>query len=239
MSSLHLEHSNTTTMIPTREAAKLVGYTADYVAKLARDGVVEATRQGRSWFVNPESLKLFTLQAEAEKRERQKQLREFRKEERANARVKAQGEVLVAKVDSGVSVAVAQVVALFLCGVLLASISFVSYQEELDLEAFSFGAFSVSESLLSIFGWGKETPTQPAAIPTPTPTAETPGIVVLDGEASAAEVAAVRDSFSDEVVIEFEGEDTGIIQPVFKSGKEEGYRFLLVPVTEAANASTE
>ncbi|MEZ4200767.1 MAG: hypothetical protein R3B69_04305 [Candidatus Paceibacterota bacterium] len=52
--------------IPAREGALLVGYSPDYVARLAREGKVVAKRVGRAWHVDHDSLKLFTLEVEAE-----------------------------------------------------------------------------------------------------------------------------------------------------------------------------
>lgn len=40
----------------------------------------------------------------------------------------------------------------------------------------------------------------------------------------------IRDSFSDEVVIEQDDDGTGVIKPVFKSGKEDEYLYVLVPI---------
>ena len=67
--------------LPVREAAKLVSYHNDYVSKLAREGKIEAKKSGRQWLVDIESLKLFSLEAEAEKRELRQRLSLERKKE--------------------------------------------------------------------------------------------------------------------------------------------------------------
>lgn len=42
--------------ISSGRAASLVGYTKDYVGQLARDGKVKATRVGRNWYINEDSI---------------------------------------------------------------------------------------------------------------------------------------------------------------------------------------
>lgn len=65
--------------IPASQAAPMVGYTADHVGRLARQGKVIAYREGKRWWVDIESLKLFTLQVAAEERARQKRVSESQK----------------------------------------------------------------------------------------------------------------------------------------------------------------
>ena len=69
-------------LIPVREAAKLVSYTGDYISKLAREGKIESELRGRNWFVDPESVKLFSLQAKSDKRKRSQLIAVERKLER-------------------------------------------------------------------------------------------------------------------------------------------------------------
>ncbi len=47
--------------ISSARAAKLVGYTKDYVGQLARAGKVRATRVGRSWYITEESIRTHKL----------------------------------------------------------------------------------------------------------------------------------------------------------------------------------
>ena len=49
-------HSLPRNFIQTKEAAKLFGYSTDYLARLARTGEVIGERRGRAWFVDPNSL---------------------------------------------------------------------------------------------------------------------------------------------------------------------------------------
>ena len=73
--------------IPVRDAADLVSYTGDYISKLAREGKVDGERRGRNWFVDPESLKLFSLKAEADKRKRSELIAAQRRVERKEKKV--------------------------------------------------------------------------------------------------------------------------------------------------------
>lgn len=57
------------------------------------------------------------------------------------------------------------------------------------------------------------------------------GLIILQDDFSKVEAEKVRKSFSDQVEIEFEGTDTGVIKPVFKNRTDESYRFLMVPLT--------
>jgi hypothetical protein len=50
---------NGNTYIGSKDAGKLVGYSYDYVSRLAREGKVIAQKVGQSWFIDPESLQSF------------------------------------------------------------------------------------------------------------------------------------------------------------------------------------
>ena len=85
MTELATSHGdNRKKFLPSSEAAKLVRYHSDYVSKLAREGKIEARRVDRQWQVDVESLKLFSLQAEAEKRRQSEALSKQRQVERKN-----------------------------------------------------------------------------------------------------------------------------------------------------------
>ncbi len=67
----------------------------------------------------------------------------------------------------------------------------------------------------------------------PAPDADT-GVLVFDEDMTAAEIAKVRASFSDEVDVVYETDDSGIITPVFQDGRGDGYQFLMVPVRDSS-----
>lgn len=68
--------------LPSTELAKRFSYTSDYISKLAREEKVLATRVGRQWFIEPESLHIYVQQLEIEKKINQEKLSRQRKIER-------------------------------------------------------------------------------------------------------------------------------------------------------------
>ncbi len=50
---------NSTNLLSTREAAKLLGYTHDYIARMCRSGKIPATRIGTSWYLTRKDAELF------------------------------------------------------------------------------------------------------------------------------------------------------------------------------------
>ncbi|MCB9811703.1 hypothetical protein H6783_02220 [Candidatus Nomurabacteria bacterium] len=114
--------------IPVKEAAKLVGYTTDYVAKLAREGKVDARRNGRQWFVGRDSVKLFSLQQEELKKTRQQELKEQRLRERHGEVSTASPSVAkIEKQESGAHEALATTAVVFasICIMTVLSLSVV------------------------------------------------------------------------------------------------------------------
>jgi hypothetical protein len=69
-------------LLPIKDAAARASYTRDYVARLAREGKVTASRIGRQWFIDPASLDQFVAHAEQEKSIRQRELQLQRQRER-------------------------------------------------------------------------------------------------------------------------------------------------------------
>ncbi len=239
LDSLQTQAENTDRMLPTKEAAKLVGYTADYVGRLAREKKILAEQRGRQWFVGADSLKLFSLEAEAERRLRQEQLRQSRIVERVVGRQKQIVFEKVATAPSLFPVALAETAAVLACIALAASLSWTAKSEALDLQAFSFGAVSVTETLseaFNLFGFFSEEVEIVQAIE---PNQDV-GVVIVDTE---TELEKVREAFSDEVVIEMKNTDTGVITPVFRDNGEnqqdDEYLFLMVPVSTGEHMSTD
>lgn len=70
------------TMKVVSTAAAAVGYSSDYVTKLARDKKINAVQVGRQWFVDESSLQAYVEQSIAEQKIRQQQLSKARKVER-------------------------------------------------------------------------------------------------------------------------------------------------------------
>lgn len=76
--------------------ARQVGYTPDYVTKLAREQKVKATRVGRQWFVDPYSLKQFINSVRVQKQMRSAELRRERRNELSDS-VATRGPSLMQK----------------------------------------------------------------------------------------------------------------------------------------------
>ena len=68
-------------MIDTRTAAQQVGWSHDYVARLAREEKVVGAKVGRQWYVDGVSLERYVASIELEKQVRAKHLREERQRE--------------------------------------------------------------------------------------------------------------------------------------------------------------
>lgn len=68
-------------LLSTKDAAKLVGRSSDYVAKLARDGKISARRVGRAWAIDKSSLLVHFDIQEAHKEVQKEKLASARKEE--------------------------------------------------------------------------------------------------------------------------------------------------------------
>ena len=63
---------NGKTYVRTAAAAKLFGYSQDYLGQLAREGRIAAKRVGRTWFVDPDSIRDYQAELEAEVTQNQK-----------------------------------------------------------------------------------------------------------------------------------------------------------------------
>jgi len=70
--------------IPSKSAAKLLGYTSDYVSKLARDEEVVARKVGRGWYIQEDSIRNFSKLHVLEKERQSKELSEKRTNEYLN-----------------------------------------------------------------------------------------------------------------------------------------------------------
>src|SRR3989344_280670 len=67
--------------ISASEAAELVGFSRDYVARLCKDGKLLAKRIGKQWYASHESLQQFAVAQEYERAKRRDELARSRREE--------------------------------------------------------------------------------------------------------------------------------------------------------------
>lgn len=235
--------------LSTHEAAKLVGYTSDYVSRLAREKKIEATRVGRQWFVNPISLENFCAIANREREARNKKLRTERKAERSKitaptisneleiiknnqnglqrtrAAAGAAGMVL-----AGVFAAVA-LYGVFTHGIQSQSLSMYSALEGVAKNVYTSLSLGVSRqhnaSVVS---------SEDRVVAQSDERAERDGIVIMSSSTSPEEIRRIEESFSDEVDVSFDTPDSrsGVITPIFRERVGDQYKFLLVPVDEGS-----
>lgn len=242
-----------TKFIDARTAGKLVGYSSDYVTRLAREGKIHAVQTGRQWLVDPESLKFFTLTVQAQKRERAKQIREERRAElvAANFVEPISADVTEETVLKNPlqQIALAQTVAIAACLFITFHLVWFSLESRLNFSSLALGANVITEQLkASIFQPLKNYSTEVASVvfsqetevqnepplessQSDSTTRTFEGIVIIEDSPQApTEIDSIRESFSDEVSVEFDGVDSGVLKPVFKNQSNESYRFLLTPV---------
>jgi hypothetical protein len=74
-------HIGNRKLIPLKDVTKIVPYSRDYVARLARDGRIAAAQVNRQWYIDGESLKNFFEHAQLEVQARGEYVRELRKQE--------------------------------------------------------------------------------------------------------------------------------------------------------------
>lgn len=120
--------------LSSAELAKKFDYTSDYISKLARDEKVLGTRVGRSWFIEPESLRTYIQQLEVEKRINKETLSRQRKLELVH---KTPSRAPTETLESGqvfkpAFLAVGQAAIVFVCGILIGTVSYTAYTEGLQ-----------------------------------------------------------------------------------------------------------
>lgn len=224
-----------------KEAAKMVGYTSDYVTRLAREGKVVAYQEGRQWFIDSDSVKLFELETKKEKTRRQEQLREERKREMLANQLHTEQASRIEDFDRGKLIDVYKVGVLlmasllFVCVFTLGFFRFTDAKSGWQFAAAGFGlGESQEESVVSLQQIEPDPTTNPERQSTASNQVRRPntGVVVFDEDVADETVDQVRQYFSDEVRVSFEDEDSGMITPIFRERASTSYRFLLVPVND-------
>lgn len=218
---------NQKNMMVAREAADMVGYSLDYVSRLAREEKIIGERRGRQWFVDVESLKLFSLEAKAEQRKRQEQLREDRKVELLAVQKKILADKQAESITAFPTVAVGKVSVLMLSLALLMTLSWNAYDARLNLQALTIGALDITSLFQSVFAPSVAIEDEVVINESRGLRSEQRGMVVFDADEAVANVA---ETFSDQVEVEFTDEHSGVIRPQFRDADEIEYQFLMVPV---------
>lgn len=228
--------------VSTQEGAELSGYTSDYVAKLARDGVVLAKKDTKGWLVDAESLKLYALEVEARKRAKAKALRDEQKRISYSQVDNLRRSVLAERTKTPAVMIALQAGVVTTCIALLAVLSSHSKPAVANLsslvENISLANVSSQVALLPnmagvvnpqwlwIFRFEDEAQlvanedvvSKPPAVRS-APAIDEKGMVVLDEFDSRM--------FSDEVHMTFVVGETGTITPKFEEGAYRQYPFVL------------
>lgn len=240
--------------LDAKSAGCLVGYSPDYVTRLAREEKIIAIQSGRQWLVDIDSLKLFSLTAEAEKRERANRIRFERKRELAESTVMKEVAAIETSDQFSQSLALIQTGAVAVCLFLLMQITWFAFEQDVNPAAVANGFNSLVQDLSSVTyePIASLASSQTASLSfvlnpdknqkaideshddgvVTAPADVFDGVIVVEESLAAKELLHdMRESFSDEVQVEFDGADTGVITPEFKNNKDgQSYRFLLTPV---------
>lgn len=239
--------------LPLKEAAEVVSYSRDYVARLARDKKIVATQVGRQWFVDLVSLKNFSETAQMEQSVRKQQLSEERKREQL---VKAEtGEVKleVAQKIKSVHLHAQMVAMLVLSFGLLTGAGIYTTANLFSNQAANISSLSETSPLVAESVIPKAvSETSDFAVAEPQVTTmfnnvveypvfidesetramsvgNSEGILLLgrNGEVRSAEELAAM--FSDDVRVEFVDDSTGVVVYTTSKGEEVEYPFVSVP----------
>ena len=226
------------------EAARLTGYSRDYIGRLSREQKIPATQVGRQWFVSIPSLLQYAKQSAEEQKIRKRQLSTLRKQEREAAilpsRV-AQAKKAKSQKSSFYSTAVAMTV-LSLgvgLGVTLNAVSLFNFNSNGQIasaptggdfkevvEEFPVATGKVVESTeLEAIDFSKESMT------ISTLDAEGKGVLLLpSGSETPLTAQEVKKLFSDPVSVVKDSEGNSYVVRTNQDGTKEPLPFAVVPV---------
>lgn len=252
-------HFNDTLYLSSKEAGRVSGYTSDYIARLARQGKVEATRVGTQWFVEPKSLEQFLQFAELSKEDRKNKLRTERRAERVMPVTSSAATHVVAKVvvpfvaNSSYNRSTLTTHAAALTVVCVGFFAAVLFTQTLRLEGFTVASVA-HEARITAYGFYQLTTSSSDSSGSSMLSAVgatsvgsvdvvhtvsdqrlatvNGGLVILPQNVASATIKYIQESFSDEVHVALdENGSTGIVTPVFSDGTGDPYRFIIVPLT--------
>lgn len=253
--STHLE-INGENLLPIKDAAKLVSYSRDYVARLAREQKIVASQIGRQWFVDLVSLKSFAEASELEQAIRSKHLSAERKREQlakqeiVSAKLKTRSKVKIVHHESRL---VATMVLLFglLSGAGIYTATTLFSLQNLSVarvgSASNFSSTAVTPSAkddVSIFTVAKPQTTtmfnsvvqQPifsdeSEVRSMT-SKDSEGILLLSRDGEVRDLFEVKAMFSDDVEVRFYQDGTGVVSYTQENGEVKEFTFVSVPVNK-------
>lgn len=235
---------NGVTLVSIKEAAKIVSYSRDYLTKLARDQKIIATQIGRQWFIDMTSLQAFVDDVALEQIVRKEHLRKERKQER---QVKEELQLLDSKIkvkESGFrfhSFAVASMVlclGLFTGTVIYTTADIVNNLANNDIKNSSLVAQVPADEASMSIALPQDSTLFSSVIEYPLFTneeevrsmdTEYEGVFLLSREGDVETTEQVANLFSDQVVVEFLDENTGLVKYKNDKGEVSEFPFVSVP----------
>ncbi|PIR84934.1 hypothetical protein COU16_00240 [Candidatus Kaiserbacteria bacterium CG10_big_fil_rev_8_21_14_0_10_47_16] len=231
--------------VPAKIAARRVGYTTDYVTRLAREGKVDARKDGRKWVVDLIAILTFAQDAEEEKNRRSQTLRAERKSELLvqsvpNEFLAPSLTISSPNVRAGRFVAFVETAIILVFGFAVGSFLYytptntqleytaASINESglafLEHTAISFYSFINQGSGSFAFGDIESSQNQTGGVQKH----REYSVVMQEGQALSTDV--MQNAFSDEVRVDFGTEifDGGVVTPRFESGDGDAYRFKIL-----------
>lgn len=249
--------------VPSKVAAERVGYTGDYVARLAREEKVAASKVGKTWFVALRSVEDFCKYAEKEKQAKRHALSAQRKKdiktsEKANGKTKSHHTVRGVQphqeekaITRGRSHALLETLAILMLGIFFGTSGYFVLKEdvladvgEMRTDSFEQLALTVYEMLTpdsSPFAYertvaGNEAPSDDSKAKAD----EQPdAAVAVTPREQFANV--VENSFSDDVDVEVDADAPNVatVFPVFDERAQQGYEFVLLPIAGSETVDAE
>lgn len=241
--------------MPSTMLSASYGYTSDYISKLAREEKVLGTQIGRTWFVEPESLKLFLHQVEVNKQIRKEELSRQRKLEQVASKVPVEIPKVLPQKESrqtrSLSLAVsaiAQASLILFCGIFAGSLFWTASQNGVGVSEFVSSAHETASFMLASLDPIRSRNAQPVSVAATEAAfvdernsskqaeifADLPQFPdrLATTSASSTGSAGVSVSFSDEVNLVKDSDGQVMVEPVFANASG-SIRYRLEPVKGA------
>jgi hypothetical protein len=255
---------NGLTLLPIKDAAKLVSYSRDYVARLAREKKIVASQIGRQWFIDVVSLKSFAEASTLEQSVRQQQLSNERRREQSlkeemqkikksfkgrGRNVRFQAQVVSSLVLAfGLLVGTSLYTLSTLSSAKISHIAVATLGSKADVRESE--SYQVIEENLTLAQAKPQVVTMLNSV-TQKPVfadeievaelseVDTRGIFLLPSNGQIQDIEKVREMFSDDLNIEYINESTGVIVYVRENGERVEFPFVSVPLSDEANVKAE
>ncbi len=134
--------------VQSSDAARIFGYTPDYISRLAREKKVVAAQINKKWFVEKESLNEFIRQKKVEKIQRTVQLQKQRKIEHQSYRKK---EIKHREQDRAQIVStLLQSFVVVLCGLIVGTVGWFTYEQDITSTRLVSGFQQTSSDIASV-----------------------------------------------------------------------------------------